>query len=216
MTQKQIKLAHVQAAGHCRYPEVFVDLVWNHSQIVKEIALELVTNLQSRTVIKADHQLIVIGSLIHDIGAYQCFDEDFNPDKKNPSYFYHGWVGERILKNLSFPADITRFTITHTSTGITKEDIKRENLNLDFQDYVPITIEEEIVNYADKFHTKSPEFVTYDQAVTKLVRFDESRRSKMEILRKKYGVPALSPLIKKYSPWQKRIEEFFSGINQKP
>jgi len=213
LTEKQQKDIHFQTASGCKFSEVFVDLVWTHSQIVKEIALQLATKLEKKIDSRLDKNLIIIGSLLHDIGVYRCFDEDFNPNDKADPYFYHGWIGEKILRKLDFPEKVIRFTITHTSTGITTEDIKRERLNLELKDYIPVSIEEEIVNFADKFHTKSPSFVTYDQAVEKLSKFDPSRKTKMETLRKKYGLPDLDLIIKNYHPWQNKIEKFFSDLN---
>lgn len=209
-----LKKLHLRFAKNCRYPEVFVDLVWNHCQIVKEIALQLACNPGKKMPQKLDINLIIIGSLIHDIGVYYCYDEVFNPKQKASAYFYHGWIGEKLLRELGFPTKITRFATSHTSTGITIKDIQRENLNLELKDYSPVTLEEELVNYADKFHTKSPGFVTYKQAVEKLVKFDPGRKIKMARLKKKFGLPKLDLLRKKYLPVQIKMENFFSDLNE--
>ena len=43
----------------------------------------------------------------------------------------------------------------HTGSGITLEQVIREELPLPPQDYCPRTIEEEIICYADKFYSKT-------------------------------------------------------------
>jgi uncharacterized protein len=43
----------------------------------------------------------------------------------------------------------------HTGTGITREQIIKQQLPLPLGDYVPETLEEQLVCYADKFYSKS-------------------------------------------------------------
>jgi uncharacterized protein len=43
----------------------------------------------------------------------------------------------------------------HTGTGLTREQITRQNLPLPEEDFTPETLEEQLVCYADKFFSKS-------------------------------------------------------------
>ena len=43
----------------------------------------------------------------------------------------------------------------HTGTGLSKEDIEQQQLPLPHQDYMPVTLEEQVVCYADKFYSKT-------------------------------------------------------------
>ena len=63
----------------------------------------------------------------------------------------------------------------HTGTGLTRLQIEREKLPLPLADYVPETLEEQLVCYADKFYSKShPDRVlTVDEAARSLARFGE-------------------------------------------
>ena len=64
----------------------------------------------------------------------------------------------------------------HTGTGITREQIERQQLPLPPDGhYEPETIEEQLVCYADKFFSKSrPDRVlTVDEAACSLARFGE-------------------------------------------
>ena len=63
----------------------------------------------------------------------------------------------------------------HTGAGITVHDIESRNLPLPRRDFLPETIEEQIICYADKFFSKShPERVkTLEQATKSLSKFGE-------------------------------------------
>ena len=43
----------------------------------------------------------------------------------------------------------------HTGTGLRKEEIIRRNLPLPHEDFVPETMEEQVICYADKFFSKT-------------------------------------------------------------
>jgi uncharacterized protein len=43
----------------------------------------------------------------------------------------------------------------HTGTGISYEQIIREQLPIPLQDYTPQTLEERLICYADKFYSKT-------------------------------------------------------------
>jgi uncharacterized protein len=61
----------------------------------------------------------------------------------------------------------------HTGTGLTRQEIVRQQLPLPPQDFIPETLEEQIVCYADKFYSKSrPERVlTVAEAAQSLEKF---------------------------------------------
>jgi uncharacterized protein len=43
-------------------------------------------------------------------------------------------------------------------------DIEEMGLSVPKKDYIPITLEEELVCYADMFHSKYPRFITFEEA----------------------------------------------------
>ena len=51
--------------------------------------------------------------------------------------------------------DIARICERHTGTGLTRQNIIDRGLPLPLQDFLPETLEETIVCYADKFYSKS-------------------------------------------------------------
>ena len=216
MTVADIKKFHKLLVRDKKYPDMFFDLVWTHSRIVFEICTTLIENLSAQVKTQIDRSLLEKGAMLHDIGVYLCFDEDFNPDKKAPAYFYHGWEGERFLRNQGIVDEkLLRFTTVHTGVGITKQDIKRENLQLLKMDYIPVTLEEELLTYGDKFHTKSPAFVNFDKAKAKLEKIDLAKGKKMDYFYQKFGLPDFGTLKEKYRPWHKKFDTFWEEIGKK-
>ncbi len=48
----------------------------------------------------------------------------------------------------------------HIGVGLTAEDIRRQKLPLPARDMVPLSLEEEIICFADLFYSKNPDSVT--------------------------------------------------------
>ena len=86
-----------------------------------------------------------------------------------------------MLRNEGLPKH-ARVAERHTGTGLTKETIQRQGLPLPLHDFSPITIEEQIVCYADKFFSKShPERVkTSEQVREMLSRFPDADLEKWD------------------------------------
>ena len=61
----------------------------------------------------------------------------------------------------------------HTGAGLTRDDIVSQQLPLPQQDFLPETMEEKLVCYADKFFSKTrpDEEKTLEQAVRSLSKF---------------------------------------------
>jgi uncharacterized protein len=51
--------------------------------------------------------------------------------------------------------EFARVCERHTGTGITAQQIIERNLPLPVQDFLPETMEEQVICYADKFYSKS-------------------------------------------------------------
>jgi len=53
----------------------------------------------------------------------------------------------------------------HVGVGITAEEIKRHNLPLPEYDMVPISIEEQVICFADKFFSKNGHLIVNEESV---------------------------------------------------
>lgn len=118
------------------------NIILKHSKKVQEVSLRfanyfLKNNLKNKE--DVDLELIRIGSLLHDIGRLQSKEEPIR----------HGIVGYEILINETKDKELANISRVHIGSGITKLDVVLYNLNLEKKDYLPKTIEEKIITYAD-------------------------------------------------------------------
>jgi len=121
--------------------------VINHSIAVANKALEIAQKLNNNGV-TLNIQLVEIGALLHDIGRSKT----------------HGWLhaieGGEIIREIGLPEEVSRIAETHILGGLSKKDA--QILGLPVNRYMPETIEEKIVCYADKL-TKGPHYISVDE-----------------------------------------------------
>ena len=86
--------------------------------------------------VDCDMKLVVAGALLHDIGRTRTHGVK------------HGAESAKILRENNVDHRVVRIAETHVGAGIPKEEA--ETSGLPPGDYVPQTIEEKIVCYADK------------------------------------------------------------------
>jgi uncharacterized protein len=199
-----------QKYSHGVFKDKLLEIGWNHSLIVAEIAIQIADRIKREYKIEVDRKLLETGALIHDIGFYSCFDDKMEP-KSN--YTIHGLLGYDIAKKDGLGEQIARFCLCHTTTGITKEDVNEQKMPMEARDYIPITLEEEIVSYADIFHSKGhPKLNKYDDQLRKFPKFSQLYPQVMERFKKKFGLPDLLIIEKRYKKWHKEINNW---IDQK-
>jgi uncharacterized protein len=183
--------------------EILLDLVWTHSLIIRDIAMQLVESLKKRN-IKIDEKQVEIGALVHDIGCYRAYEFY---GRKDGAYVQHGTKGYEILRKEGFSEEIARMAMIHLGVGLVKENIIASKLPFEKKDLIPITLEEELVAYADNFHSKAPKFFTFKTAQERLVGHWLESGIIFERFRKKFGEPGLKEIKNKYGRWQKEIEK---------
>jgi uncharacterized protein len=175
-------------------PEAF-ELVYTHCRIVCELAEQLLM----RRRLDVDADLVRAGCLLHDIGVYLLYTPSGELD--HAGYIRHGVLGHDLLRDLGFPESLCRFCSCHTGVGVTREDVRAQSLPIPEADYVAETAEEELVMYADKFHSKTtpPTFVTPATFTEKIRRFGGDKVQKFSRLRAHYGDPDLTELATTYN-----------------
>jgi uncharacterized protein len=186
----------IEALHHKYAPsdEVY-DLVFTHCQIVRDIAMQL----SSKGMFEVDIELVITGSMLHDIGVYPLFGAD-GKLRDDVNYITHGTEGEAILKKEGLPENIWRFAAHHTGVGLSKQDVIDQKLPLPIADYLAETDEELLIMYADKFHSKTtpPYFNSFEWYKQDIERFGADKVVKFEQMAQRFGVPDLEPLSKKY------------------
>lgn len=104
--------------------------VITHGEAVCRKALEL-----AKKIGEGDPELVEIGALLHDIGRSKTHGID------------HGVAGAEMLRKEGLPEALALIVERHVGGGIPKADAAA--LGLPPRDYIPETIEEKIVSYAD-------------------------------------------------------------------
>ncbi|MBI4671944.1 MAG: HD domain-containing protein [Chloroflexi bacterium] len=176
-----------------------LSLVWHHSMIVALIAIQL----HRRTAPDLDEKVIWQAALVHDLGIYRTIDWDDRFAAEMSCYIRHGIIGGHILRREGFPEEIARVAERHTGVGITREDIARQALPLPSEDYVPQSRLEELICYADKFHSKRLKFSTFDEALAVERARGTDKEQRLLEFKDKFGLPKLEFIRSVYEPWQR-------------
>ena len=121
-----------------------------HSEQVRDRALQIIDAHPDWNV---DREFVAEAAMLHDIGIIHC-----NAPKiycVGPHhYIEHGFLGAEMLREEGLPQHAL-VAERHTGSGITMEQVIREDLPIPVQDYLPVSLEERIICYADKFYSKS-------------------------------------------------------------
>lgn len=187
-TDQQIENLHRKYAK----TEADFNLIYQHCQTVEAIAMQL---LGAKPLANIDQQLVHVGCLLHDIGAYEVLENG-----RFVQGVRHGAIGEEILKNEGFSEIIRRFASHHTGVGLTEQDVIDQNIPIPVADYTAKTDEERLIMYADKFHTKGnppagkPHFCTFEQYSNSVQKFGADKAAKFNALAELFGKPDLESL----------------------
>ena len=103
--------------------------------------------------LSVDASFLEEAAMLHDIGIRWCHAHSIFCNGTEP-YICHGLIGAQLMRREGYELH-ARICERHTGTGITREQIERQQLPLPPADYIPQSLEEQIVCYADKFYSKS-------------------------------------------------------------
>ncbi|WP_243371744.1 HD domain-containing protein [Geotalea sp. SG265] len=129
-------------------------IVFEHSRLVAARAREVACTLA----VPVDIQFVEEAALLHDIGVCRVHAPKMGCFGSMP-YICHGIAGREILE----AEGLSRHALVcerHIGVGLTAEDVRRQQLPLPERDMVPLSLEEEIICFADLFYSKNPETVT--------------------------------------------------------
>ncbi|MDO4159601.1 MAG: HDIG domain-containing protein [Prevotellaceae bacterium] len=168
------------------YPEEkeLKKLLIRHSRDVADRALSIA---DKHPELDIDRQFLEEGAMLHDIGIFMTDAPGIHCMGKDP-YIRHGIDGAELLRKEGYP-EHARVCERHTGAGISLKQIKEQNLPLPEQDFLPETLEEKIICYADKFYSKS--------SPDKVKTLEKAERSVA-----KHGEDGL----KRFKEWEKMFE----------
>lgn len=143
-----------------------------HSLAVADMAVEVA---KCHPELNADIQFVYEAAMLHDIGIIRTNAPGIDCHGELP-YICHGIAGCAML----LEEGLERHALVcerHTGAGLTKEEIIAGDIPLPHRDFLPVTIEEKIICYADKFFSKSRELSyqkQFDEVMKTMGKFGEA------------------------------------------
>ncbi len=144
-----------------------------HILAVKNTAMRIASELK----VPVNKELLLTGAMLHDIGRAKTHGIE------------HAIVGVDIARKLGFSESVLNIIERHIGAGISREEARE--LGLPEKDYIPETVEEKLVAYADNLLNGNRE-----------VSFEDS----LERFRRTLGTE--HPAVKRYIELHKEIESW--------
>ncbi len=124
-------------------------LLMSHSRSVADKSLSIIR----RHGFDVNTAFVEEAAMLHDIGIFltnapviECFGSH--------QYIEHGYLGADIVRREGYPFHAL-VCERHTGTGLSTDEIVRRRLPLPHRDMRPISLEEQIICYADLFFSKT-------------------------------------------------------------
>lgn len=121
-----------------------------HSRSVAQKALQIVS---LHPELNLDRDFIKEAAMLHDIGIIKTDAPGIHCHGTEP-YIRHGILGAEMLRSEGLPRH-ARVCERHTGAGLSKREIEAQDLPLPHRDFLPETLEEQVICYADKFFSKT-------------------------------------------------------------
>lgn len=134
-----------------------------HSRCVAHKALSIA---KQHPEMKLDLPFVEEAAMMHDIGIYLCDAPAIDCHGK-AHYLCHGYLGAGLLLQEGYPLHAL-VCERHTGTGISLEEILKGNLPLPHRDMRPVSLEEQLICFADKFYSKTK--LDTEQSVDKIMK----------------------------------------------
>jgi uncharacterized protein len=158
-----------------------------HSELVAAKALAVVRKLP---VWQADPVFVEEAALLHDIGIRFTAVPQLGCTGDLP-YLCHGIKGRELLEAEGLPRHAL-VCERHIGVGLTAEEILRQGLPLPARDMLPVSLEEQIVAYADLFFSKDPTRAgkerSTDQVRNSLARFGADKVAVFDRWHERFGI----------------------------
>jgi uncharacterized protein len=98
-------------------------------------------------------QFIYEAAILHDIGIFKTNAPDIYCFGEYP-YICHGYLGSELLKKEGLPLHAL-VCERHTGVGLSRERIVANALPVPERDMLPVSLEEKLICFADKFYSKT-------------------------------------------------------------
>lgn len=154
------------------YPEEneLKHILLDHSRSVSEKALEIA---HRHPELQLDIPFLDEAAMLHDVGIFLtdasgifCFGDK--------PYICHGYLGADLMRAEGYPRHAL-VCERHTGAGLSLEEIIRQQLPVPHREMVPVSLEEQVICFADKFFSKTKlgKEKTVEKARKSLERYGE-------------------------------------------
>ena len=126
------------------------EILVTHGQQVARKAIEAAEQV---SYLEPDLAFIEKAAMLHDIGILETNSPGLGCRGKH-SYICHGILGRQLLEKVGV-SEYGLICERHVGVGISADDVRQFKLPLPARDMLPITIEEQLICYADKFFSKN-------------------------------------------------------------
>jgi uncharacterized protein len=133
----------------------------------KQVANKALAAARRVPELKPDLEFIETAAMLHDIGIFQTDSPVLGCYGKHP-YICHGILGSELLKNKGCQK-LALVCERHVGAGISVADIRQHNLPLPRRDMIPLTIEEQLICYADKFFSKNGNSPPAEKTIAEII-----------------------------------------------
>jgi uncharacterized protein len=158
LTENIIKKYYKEDSEAYRY-------LYTHSVAVTKLALKIA---EHNSHLNPDTDFIRNAAMLHDIGIFMTNAPGIGCFGTHP-YIAHGYLGRELLEKEGL-AIYGLVCERHVGVGITLKEIEKYNLPLPKRDMIPVTSEEKIICYADKFYSKKQKYLTDPRPIEKTIR----------------------------------------------
>ena len=121
-----------------------------HSRAVADKALDIA---HRHPELNLDEAFIEEAALLHDIGIFLTDADGIRCHGTHP-YICHGYLGADLLRAEGYPRHAL-VCERHTGAGLSLDEIERQQLPVPRRDMRPVSLEEQVVCFADKFFSKT-------------------------------------------------------------
>jgi uncharacterized protein len=123
----------------------------DHAMAVAQMALEVARRVSR---MNPDMKFIEEAAILHDIGMFLTDMPQLGCQGSEP-YISHGVLGRKLLVE----EGLVRHALVcerHVGVGLSAADIRVNDFPIPERDMIPLSIEEQIICFADKFYSKVP------------------------------------------------------------
>ena len=121
-----------------------------HSRSVADKALEMA---RKHPELNLDLTFIEEAAMLHDIGIFMTDADGIFCFGKYP-YICHGYLGSELVAREGYPCHAL-VCERHTGAGLSLKAIMERDLPVPHREMIPVSLEEQIICFADKFYSKT-------------------------------------------------------------